>query len=323
MKIHKDAVLVVGDEKLAFSIAVCLLQAGHPVTLLTKNQSEASATVDMHFSDLAENTSASPKRHEVVLTEKLSGTVDFNLAIVITPEDLDTKRSAIVDLEKYLPPGAVIAVNTESIALSKIQDNAVRPGRIIGANWVEPAHTTFFLEIIANDRCGAAEVDHFFSRAKTYWQKDPYILRKDSGIRSRMMSAMVREAFYLLENGYVSLEDVDRACRNDPGYYLPFAGHCRYMDLMGTFVYGAVMKDLNPELSRDTHIPAFFTRIVEEGGQGVKTNKGFYVYKDDEVESRAQQFRKFSYEINEIIAKYPFGYLKERKQVAAKAVSNL
>lgn len=323
MKVYKDPVLLVGDEKLTFSIAVCLLQAGHPVTLLTQNKTEALAVVEMHWSELSERTSAPLKRHEMNIINEVKGVADFNSAIVITPEGFDSKRSSIALLENHLRPDAIIAINTESIPLSTIHRNAVSADRIIGVNWVEPAHTTFFLEIITNDVCDQDKVKHFVSLAKSSWQKDPYVLKNDNGIRSRMMSAMLREAFFLLENGYVSFEDVDRACRNDPGYYLPFSGHCRYMDLMGTYVYGTVMKDLNPELSKDTHIPALFTRLVEQGRLGMNTANGFYVYKDDEVERRTEQFRKFSYEIREIIAKYPFAYLKEQKLIAAKAVSNL
>jgi 3-hydroxybutyryl-CoA dehydrogenase len=130
---------------------------------------------------------------------------------------------------------------------------------------------------------------------------------------------MVREAFYLLENGYVSVEDIDRACRNDAGYYLPFAGNCRYMDLMGTYIYGVVMRDLNPELSKDRQIPAFFREIVSKERLGMETKQGFYPYQEGEVEQWEEVFRKFSYQIRQIIAKYPFGQ-REEATLAEKAI---
>lgn len=311
MNFQKDPVLVVGDEKMTFSIAVCLLQAEHPVTLLTGNKARALSAVDMHVSDIGKKSVGVLELDDFEITEEISGNLNFRHAIIITPEDLQVKRSAILQLENKLPAEALIAINTESIPLSDIQENAISAERIIGANWVEPAHTTFFLEIISNDKNRQDFVNDFFSVAKLSWQKDPYILNKNTGIRSRMMSAMVREAFYLLENDYVSIEDVDRACRNDPGYYLPFSGHCRYMDLMGTYIYGKVMRDLNPELSKDTHIPDFFTDIIRQGGEGFTNQKGFYAYEGEEIEKRLEEFRKFSYEIRNIISRYPFKYLEE------------
>jgi 3-hydroxybutyryl-CoA dehydrogenase len=222
-------------------------------------------------------------------------------------------------LEYVLPEYTPIAINTESLPLSDIQQDAKNPQRIIGANWVEPAHTTYFLEIISNQANPEALVKKFSAMAQQYWNKDPYVLKTGYSIRSRMMSALIREAFYLVENGFVSFEDVDRACRNDAGYYLPFAGNFRYMDLMGTFIYGLVMKDMNPDLSKDRHIPAFFNEIIDSGGRGMENNKGFYEYKNGDVEKWKERSRVFSYQIHEIIDKYPFKYLEKNLQPEPKA----
>lgn len=315
--------LVVGDEKTTFSVVVCLLQAKHRVALFTRDKAGALSAINDHLADLAEESLYVPDRGDLEIHSRLEGPQDFRYAIVVNSEDLEVKRSAVAALEEVLPEEALIAINTESIPLSEIQEAASVPGRVIGANWAEPVHTTFFLEVIANEKTSADLLEAFVSMARSRWQKDPYVLHNDNGIRSRMISAMVREAFFLVNNDYVSIEDVDRACRNDPGYYLPFAGHCRYMDLMGTYVYGAVMKDLNPELSNDSQIAPFFTRIItEEKGEGIANRRGFYKYEVDEVEERTREFRKFSYEIRDIISKYPFSELKDGVHVKKKVISN-
>jgi 3-hydroxybutyryl-CoA dehydrogenase len=323
MNFQTAPILVVGDERTAFSVSVCLLQAQHRVTLYTRDKTEALNAVNAHLADLTEESLLVANRKDLEIQCQLNGPQDFHSAIVVNNEDLPKKQWVVHELEAVLPDDALIAVNTESIPLSKIQEMATVPGRIIGANWTEPAHTTFFLEVISNKKTRADLLDDFVSTARSRWHKDPYVLYHDNGIRSRMISAMVREAFFLVENDYVTIEDVDRACRNDPGYYLPFAGHCRYMDLMGTYVYGAVMKDLNPELSKDSHIPPFFTRIVrEEEGEGIRNRKGFYKYEAQEVEKRAKEFRKFSYEIRDLISKYAFSDLENGMPAKKKAISN-
>lgn len=312
---EKEPILIVGDEKLAFSITVCLLHAGHPVMLYTGNKTDALECINIHFADMYKQNRNILAQKEFDILEHLSHDENYRMAIVVTNENLSRKKSIIQKLENILPSRAIIALNMESIPLSVIQQDATHPERIIGANWVEPAHTTYFLEIISNEKNKNDLVYDFYSTAQKFWQKDPYVLKKDKGIRARMMSAMVREAFYLVENGYVSVEDIDRACRNDAGYYLPFAGNCRYMDLMGTYIYGVVMKDLNPELSNGNQIPDFFMKIIEQGGKGMENNKGFYNYKDGEVERMKGLFRNFTYQIQRIIRKYPFNY----KEVASKS----
>ncbi|MBC7921080.1 MAG: 3-hydroxyacyl-CoA dehydrogenase, partial [Ferruginibacter sp.] len=166
----------------------------------------------------------------------------------------------------------------------------------------------FFLEIITTDQNRADLVDAFHATARSDWQKDPYVMRNGGGIRTRMLCAMIREAFYLVENEYVSVESIDRGCRNDAGYYMPFAGNFRYMDLMGTYIYGLVMQDLNPELSKNQHVPSFFQEIIRQGGSGMASGKGFYAYRDGEAEDWEAVFERFSYQISQLISKYPFNY---------------
>lgn len=311
-------ILVAGNDKLTYSITVCLLQAGNKVNLYTPDKEKALESINQHVSDIFVFTSEILALDGLIINTKLNKREDYPLAIIITGENLNDKRSAVEELEKVLPADAVIAINTESISLGDIQDGSENPSRIIGVNWVEPAHTTYFLEIICNERSDQELVDHFHSIAKQ-WKKDPYVLKTGYSIRGRMMSALIREAFFLIEDGYVGFEDVDRACRNDAGYYLPFAGNFRYMDLMGTYIYGLVMKDMNPDLSKNRHIPEFFTNILSAGGDGMN-NKGFYKYKDGEAEKWNELSRTFSYQIQEIIEKYPFKYLEKDLQTANKTM---
>ena len=303
-----DPILVAGNDKLTFSVVVCLLQAKHPVTLFTENRDSAIKSINTHLADLSQIPSQLARQAKLAVTDQLNQKLDYKLAVAVTSEDLSQKKALIQRLEKALTSEAVIAINTESIPLMDLQQGSRYPSRIIGVNWVEPAHTTYFLEIITNGQSNKDQTDYLFSLAKDWWNKDPYLVKNDVSIRAKMFAAMVREAFYLVQNGYASVEDIDRACRNDAGYYLPFAGNCRYMDLMGTYAYGMVMKDLNPELSKDRHLPEFFNNIIAAGGSGMENGKGFYEYEKEDAKRWDTLFRKFSYQIQEIISKYPFNY---------------
>lgn len=314
MKEHrfkKETILVAGDEKLTFSVVVCLLQTGHQVVLYTKDREIAAKCINAHFTDICSKSIDVLDRDDFEIISELNLDFKSKIALVITAENLLEKVGLIQKLEKHIENDAIIAINTESIALSNIQKYSQAPHRVIGVNWTEPAHTTYFLEIISNEINSESIVKELFNMAKVFWRKDPYILKKDFGIRSRMIAAMAREAFYLIENGYVNVEDIDRACKNDAGYYLPFAGNFRYMDLMGTYAYGMVMKDLYPELSKETCIPDFFREIINNGGLGMENKQGFYTYKDGDAARWDEVFRKFSYDIQEIISKYPFSSIEE------------
>ncbi|MCF0069519.1 3-hydroxyacyl-CoA dehydrogenase family protein [Dyadobacter sp. CY261] len=285
-----EPALVLGAHPIADSIQGCLSQAGQ--TVLTDLNADQAA--------------------------------DVRLAILVTEEDADLKRQWIREIEAKVSGETLIAVNTETIGLDVLQANALYPERIIGLNWTEPADTTLFLEIIANDMTDATHVAYLEEIAQTSWNKDPYVIHGNTGIRMRLLAALIREAFYLVQNGYANVEDIDRACRNDAGYYLPFAGNLRYMDLMGTYAYGMVMKDLNSELATDTKLPGFFTEMVRRGEWGMEEGgKGFYQYDDGEVERWRELMGKFSLEIRELIGKYNFGNSAEEVILQFKNGSGL
>lgn len=300
----KTAVLIVGSGKLVTSVAACLLLAGHRVIACTAKSEVLKEGVEVNLTDSGKTELVA----ELQVTKQLPDSGDFGLAVVLGSEDPEEKRSVIGQLESRYAADLVIAVSSESIPLSDLQSGSRAPERIMIANWVEPAHTTFFLELVVNTITSQSAIDYVSNLAKNHWRKDPYVIEGELGVRSRMMSALVREAFFLIQEGYATVEDVDRACRNDPGYYFPFAGNYRYMDLMGTYAYGMVMKDLNPELATQTKLPEFFTQLINEGKNGMESNSGFYDYKKDEVENWNKLIRTFSHEIKEVIEKYPFNY---------------
>ncbi len=297
-------VLISGEGKLACSLAMNGLLAKQRVVVATPDPSAMRDQLSVHAEDVANWWAELVDVSAAIVAADLPQHTEFSMAIVITGEDLGEKRAAIARIENALPLNAIIAINTESILLKEIQHAAKNPARIIGANWVEPAHTTFFLEVIANDACDGELVELFMEEARRAWKKDPYLVRGEQGIRSRLLCAMIREAFHLVEEGYVTHEDIDRACRNDAGYYLPFAGNFRYMDLMGTFVYGIVMKDMNPDLSKNRHIPDFFTTMIKEGHTGLEAQHGFFEYGRKDPEKWNEIARNFSYQVREIIEKY-------------------
>ena len=126
------------------------------------------------------------------------------------------------------------------------------------------------------------------------------------------MYAMYREAFYLVESGYATVEDVDRACRNNPGYWMTLVGVFRWMDLTGVQAYHAVMKDLFPTLNNSTEVPKLIDDIVKAGGKGVANAHGFHAYTPEEAKLWEETFKEFSYEIRKLALKYPADVVKKK-----------
>src|SRR6185437_6590166 len=108
----------------------------------------------------------------------------------------------------------------------------------------------------------------------------------------------------LVDSGVCTVEDVDRSMRNDVGWWIPFAGPFRYMDLMGVEAYHRVMRDLLPDLSTEKEIPKLMRDVVESGGRGISNGRGFYQYTEEEAKAWEARFLEFNYRIRQLTAEY-------------------
>jgi len=294
------------------SIATCILAAGHEVTSLIKDietGSEARERILGFLRQLA---------HEDLLTDapesiltRLTITDDVTLlsghTIIIESitENLDQKKSLYHQLEAVLSPTAIIGSNTSAIPVSVLQNGLKHPERLLGIHWAEPAHITRFMEVICGKESDLAYAHEIVTLAES-WGKEPSLLKKDirGFITNRVMYAMLRESFNLIENGYATIEDVDRSLRNDLGYWITFAGPFRFMDLTGIPAYLTVMKDLFPELSNNAQAPKLMEDLVASGAKGVQNARGFYFYTPESAKEWEEKFIDFSYDIRKLALKY-------------------
>ena len=242
----------------------------------------------------------------VTISSKFSLLAHAEVIIESTVEDTAIKRQVIQQIERVVSSKALIGSNTSAIPVTELQKNAMHPERILGLHWAEPANLTRFMEIICGKDTTAANARRAVRLARS-WGKEPSLLRKDirGFITNRIMYAMLREAFYLVESGYASVADVDRSVRNDLGCWITFAGPFRFMDLTGIPAYAAVMKDLLPDLNCSTKVPRLMQKVVRSGARGVSNANGFYRYSSAQAKRWEELFLDFSHEIRELAERYP------------------
>jgi 3-hydroxybutyryl-CoA dehydrogenase len=193
------------------------------------------------------------------------------------------------------------------------------PERFLAIHWSEPAHVTRFLEIIPGKQTAQKYMEKVRDIAPA-WGKDPAMLRSEirGFITNRLSYAMYREACHLVDAGICTVEDVDRSMRNDVGWWSPFAGPFRYMDLMGVQAYHRVMKDLLPELNTSPEIPALIDNVVKSGGRGISNGCGFYKYTPKEAELWERRYTEFNYRLRRLLADYSEESFKPRKKKSPK-----
>ncbi len=299
----RKKIFVAGDQRLAATVSVALLLAGEEVWLTQETGGLFSARIDDLLTEAVRHFPDAPADRYLHIADEVPAGCE--LVLLFAREDPGAQAALLSYWEKRSPAACTVAICMDAVLLSELQPLCSIPTRLLGMNWVEPAHTTKFLEIISNEKTDPSLAAYWHNYAQENWQKDPYRLTNGFSIRGRLMAALIREALWLVDKEYVEREDIDRACRNDPGYYLPFSGHFRYMDIMGTFIYGIVMKDLNPSLSKDTAPPAFFQQILLSGARGMENGEGFYHYAPGEAAFWDSLLLDFSYQVTDLMNRYP------------------
>ncbi len=312
MKEQLIPVGVVGLGLMGTSIVTCLVAAGHPVVGIDRDPGRrrnlkrrvSILLRGMRREKLLSKEPASVMKH-LRTTGDFGGLADCGLVIESIFENLGEKRHVLREIEDAVAPTALIGTNTSALPVTELQRGACHPDRILGIHWGEPAHILRFLEVICGDQTDLLNAQKVL-RLASLWNKEPTLVRRDvrGFITNRIMYAMMREAFYLVENGYASVEDVDRSVRNDMGYWFTIAGPFRYMDLTGIPAYDAVMRDLLPDLSCAKDTPKLMQDVVASGARGISNAKGFYSYTPTEAKRWEKRFVDFSYEIRALALKY-------------------
>ncbi|HZG23360.1 MAG TPA: 3-hydroxyacyl-CoA dehydrogenase family protein [Chitinophagaceae bacterium] len=320
MEAREIEVGVVGLGLMGCSITTCLLMAGHTVVAvapISDDLDHAESRIRNHFSKSREqglvNEGPEYYMNNLRITEDYSLLENCKLVIECTIENEDIKKAVYSKVESVISDHAILTSNTSAIPISLLQKLTHRPERFFGLHWAEPSHTTRFLEVICGELSDIEKGEYLYDLSHL-WGKEPTLVRKDirGFITNRLMYAMYREAFNLVENGYATVEDVDRACRNNAGYWMTLVGVFRWMDLTGVPAYHNVIKDLFPTLSNSTEMPRLIDDIVKAGGRGVANGQGFYSYTPEEARLWEETFTAFSYEIRNLALKYPSDVVKKQ-----------
>jgi len=310
---ERGRVGVIGMGLMGTSIATCLLARGHGVIGIDSDAARRRSARRRVLAFLREMKAEKVLRanpSQVIegfrASEDYASLRDCDAVIESIYENVENKKEVLKRIEDSVSTDAIIGSNTSAIPVTVLQRGMAHPERVLGIHWAEPAQTTRFMEII----CGDQTEQRFAERARKLaegWGKEPSVLRRDirGFITNRIMYAMLREAFHLVEAGYATIEDVDRSVRNDYGYWITFAGLFRFMDLTGIPAYATVMRDLFPDLDCSKEVPKLMQQVVDSGAQGVSNATGFYRYSPAQARRWEKLFMKFSYEIRALAEKYP------------------
>jgi 3-hydroxybutyryl-CoA dehydrogenase len=209
------------------------------------------------------------------LAEAAAG-ADFVIEAVL--EKLDVKRELFKKLDRLCPPHAILATNSSYFVSSLIAGVTARPEKVCNMHFFNPALVMQCVEVVKGPHTAAETAAAAMELARRL-KKEPVLLHKEvyGFLVNRILRRISEEAFFLLDTGVASAEDIDSAVVNALGHPM---GPFRLMDLTGIDLAYHVRMEQYRETMDPRHLPS--PTIVEKyvrGEWGEKAGKGFYEHK--------------------------------------------
>ena len=274
---------VVGGGTMGAGIAVTLLDAGLPVTMIERDETALArgrASVDRVYAGLVARGRMTPQAHAAAM-DRLAGATaytalaDADLVIEAVFEDMDVKTGVFAQLDRVCKPGAVLATNTSYLDIDRLAATVARPQDVIGLHFFSPANIMKLLEIVVPAAVAPDVVATAFALAKTLRKTPVRAGVCDGFIGNRILAAYRQAADAMMEDG-ASPYQIDRAVR-DFGFPM---GPYQMADLAGGDIGWATRKRRAATRDPRARYVQIADRLCERGWFGQKTGRGFYLYPD-------------------------------------------
>ena len=274
---------VVGAGTMGRGIARVAAGAGFGVRLFDAQTGVAGRGVDQireAFAQAAAKGEITPEQaaqasDRILACAELGDTVAAaDVVIEAAPESMDLKQEIFARLGDLAPERAVLGSNTSSLSITRIARGTLRPERVVGLHFFNPAHRMKLLEVVRGESTSDPTLDTAVGLARRLG-KEPIVVKDSPGFAtSRLGVALGLEAMRILEEGVASPEAIDQAMVL--GYGHPM-GPLRVSDLVGLDVRLSIAEALAAELGGERFEPPAILRTkVREGKLGKKSGEGFY-----------------------------------------------
>lgn len=275
------AIGVVGGGTMGAGIAVAVLDAGLPVTMIERDDAALArgrAHIERVYDGLVAKGRMKAEAKEAALA-RFAGSTSYdalsNVDLVIEAvfEDMNVKKAVFAELDRVCKPGAILATNTSYLDIDEIAGTTSRAADVIGLHFFSPANVMKLLEIVVPSRVGADVVATSFELAKQLRKVPVRAGVCDGFIGNRLLAVYRTAADYLMEDG-ASPYQIDRAMR-EFGYPM---GPYQVVDLAGGDIGWAARKRRAPTRDARMRYVEIADRLCERGWFGQKTGRGFYRY---------------------------------------------
>ena len=211
---------------------------------------------------------------------EFAGSVDeaareADLVIEAVPEEMESKIEIFTMLDKICRPNTILASNTSSLSVTEIASVTYRAKQCVGMHFFNPVHKMKLLEVVraleTDDDTLAAAVN-----VGKRMRKEVVVIKESPGfITSRINALIGNEAFYMLEEGIASAEDIDKALKLGLNHPM---GPFELVDLVGLDTRLHILEYMHKTLGEKFRPSPLLVQYVQAGRMGRKSVRGVFEY---------------------------------------------
>ncbi|HHY14025.1 MAG TPA: 3-hydroxyacyl-CoA dehydrogenase family protein, partial [Thermoanaerobacterales bacterium] len=290
-KIKKAAVLGAGT--MGPGIAQLFAMSGYDVSIYTRSEStmeKAKKVLETNLATFAEEDLVKAEEIDEILnriqmTHSIPEAVkDAGYIVETIVENKDAKKELFEELDDLCEQDVVLASNTSFLNIYDIVPKRRRPFTA-NAHWFAPPHIVPLVEVVGGDETAPETVELVVEMMKDIG-KVPVVLEKfvPGFVVNRIQRVLGWETYYLLDNGYITPDQLDLAVKASLMPRGMILGLVQRIDFTGLdLTWGNLQNKgvIDPPMDKQ---PKCLSERVESGDLGVKTGKGFYDYTDRSME---------------------------------------
>jgi 3-hydroxybutyryl-CoA dehydrogenase len=200
--------------------------------------------------------------------------VDFVIENV--PEKWELKKDVYERLDEICPAHSILAANTSAIPITKIASVTRRAEYVLGMHFMNPVPLKSTVEVIRGYHTTDATIETA-RKLLASMHKEAIILQDSPGfVSNRVLMLMVNEAFFLLQEGVATAEDIDKIFKNCIGHKM---GPLETADLIGLDTILFSLEVLYESFNDSKYRPCpLLKKMVDARLYGRKSGQGLYSY---------------------------------------------
>lgn len=286
MEHENRKVVVVGAGLMGHGIAQTFAQGGFRVSVVDTTQEALDRGLKLMTSSLHTMAEEGLLEEPVeAIMERVSWTTflkegarDADIAIEAVFEDAEVKKAVFTQLDNYCPPRALLASNTSFLDIFDFVETG-RPDKVLITHWYAPPQLIPLVDVAGGSKTAKTALEAMVQALRKIGKRPVLMNKFISGYAiNRIQLALQREVHFLLDNDFMTPEQLDEAARVGLAFRMMVVGVVQRFDFGGLDLSVRNLQKSNLELTPLDYKPRKLFELVERGHVGVKSGKGFYDY---------------------------------------------